>query len=117
MSATGLHLARQLVVGHGGIMWTDPAAGRRHASLVLHPSSARRTARSPPRAACVASGTTPPLDLRRPGKYPRPRIGAGAKTPPRDRGCRQGAACAPASSAPAPTTELMLSASPTPFTW
>ena len=48
----GLHLARQLVVQHGGILWADPIPGGRHAVCVLHPlAGGQRRSPAPPGAA------------------------------------------------------------------
>ena len=68
---TGLHLARQLVVEHGGVMWTDPLPGRRHASVFLHPAPRGRAAREPPRQRRLS--IAPPLDLLRPLEVSCPR--------------------------------------------
>ena len=40
-AGVGLHMARQIVLQHGGIMWADPAPGGGHASLVRHPGPRR----------------------------------------------------------------------------
>jgi len=48
---TGLHLARQLVLEHGGVMWTDPLPGGGTRAAFCIPRRAGERLESPPAGA------------------------------------------------------------------